>query len=77
MPTLYSHRNGEYETPTEPGLYWFSHKLNKSPVFSYYTIDVGTNGIWAIPGVDEYMERAELMEGRWWGPIPEPQVTNS
>jgi hypothetical protein len=69
----YSHRNGETESPTEAGWYWFL--FDDSPIDYLEIVCVGDRYCRRMYAYDD--EVMNKLQGRWWGPVTPPWVTNA
>lgn len=73
----YSHRNGETETPTLPGLYWFqgtrTHGRNHAEARRVSFADMVTVDEDGAVNPNEYLtSRVLTWDGQWWGPVQAP-----
>lgn len=73
--SIYTHRNGETETPMAEGTYWFRGEIDGCQ-FAHIVVVSNYNGnIWMAYGdtgsTREDMEIAYFV-GQWWGPIVAP-----
>lgn len=57
----YSHRNGEFEHPTEQGYYWIHVRSRETVVVDYYR----GNGSWEFAYGDQ--------GDQFWGPMTPPE----
>lgn len=69
MTSIYAHRNGETESPTEPGIYIFFGKrygrhLGPKNVELEVVEEFDTFGV-----MESYFVGFVHYEGRWWGPV--------
>jgi len=74
---IYSHRNGETETPTPPGLYWFqgarTHGRNHAEARRVRFAGMVTVDEDGAINPNEYLtSRVLAWDGQWWGPVQVP-----
>lgn len=66
--TRYSHRNGEPDTPTEPGWYEFTGTIKGVGVFIPYPMFI----LVGCEGGPSYADLKRKCKGRWYGPLIPP-----
>lgn len=68
----YAHRNGETESPTESGWYWFSGESDDVAHAGLIHIVHGIKHPEAWPVWSEGWDYLSEYRGQWWGPITPP-----
>lgn len=64
--TMFTHRNGETEPPTDPGYYWVWSLVDGQP-FEHPYVNGWFGGEWYFPH--------DPQSSIYYGPIPEPQIS--
>lgn len=67
-----AHRNGETDTPTEPGKYWFSGNFAGHLMADVISVYSG-GSVWYADAYD----KIDNYDGQWWGPLTPPWEANT